>query len=262
MGSAARSFKAMSYLRPLQGLGICLALAVVLLPAAAQCPPGFTHVGKLQGSTKETEVKIYPSIRLPDGLVLDTSYQQPSPSGKGGQAGSILSTQQIPPGIYIIPGGMASYGWAVSDPKMLDDRTFQMYLYCSQDSGALNLHWGCSVYVDVCAKPKNWHEEEGVSIPPVSLPQPPPPSNPIKVYVIKVYVENNSAFLNSFEFYDNVCKRAVRTIALRPHDKTFIIICGSGATTTGYGSFKARQVGNSIWNNFDLVSDGESRSLN
>jgi hypothetical protein len=137
------------------GIALCGSVVTLLLgvvPVLGQCPSGFTKIGRMERSTSGLEVKERVSIKLPDDFTLDTSYQQPSPSGKGGRAGSILPQQRIPKGIYISPGGRGTYGWAVSDPVMLDSRTFQMYLYCSQDQGALNTNWGCSVYVDVCAK--------------------------------------------------------------------------------------------------------------
>jgi hypothetical protein len=120
---------------------------------SAQCPDGLTYVGKMERKTDGLEVKERVSIHIP--FDLDQSYHQPSPKGSGGRAESILPQQQIPPGIHITPGGSGSYGWAVSDPVMLDEHTFQMYLYCSQDQGALNTYWGCSVYVDVCGKRSN-----------------------------------------------------------------------------------------------------------
>jgi hypothetical protein len=119
----------------------------------ASCPSGFEYIGTLQGDTSGLEVKIWQQLRLPDGFNLDTSYQQASPSGSGNGARSTLPNELIPAGIHIMPGGVATGGWAVSNPVMVDARTFQMYLYCSMDQGALNfIHWGCSVWVDVCAK--------------------------------------------------------------------------------------------------------------
>jgi len=128
------------YLRSFLGLALTLSVSA-WSPAFAQCPEGFTHIGKMERKTTGLEVKERVSVQLPEGFALDTSYQQASPSGQGGRAGSVLPQQRIPPGIYIVPGGSGSFGWAVSDPKMLDARTFQMYLYCSQDRGVLNTNW-------------------------------------------------------------------------------------------------------------------------
>lgn len=139
----------------LRSLGVAL---VVLCSSSAyarqpaSCPAGLDFIGSLEESTSGIEVKVRPIIYLPSGFTLDTSYQQASPSGSGGRAGSILSSQQIPAGIYIMPGGVGSYGWAVSDPVLTGNR-FEMYLYCSMDQAVVNvLHPGCTVWVDVCAK--------------------------------------------------------------------------------------------------------------
>ena len=143
-----------------------------------------------------------------------------------------------------------------------------MYLYCSQDQGALNTNWGCSVYVDVCAKGVDTSTGATGTVP-VN-----PPSNPLSnpllrgvqsekyppnQKVITVIIENNSAFNNTFELYDNVCKLSATDKFIAAHKTATLFIC---VADTGYGSFKARQKGNQIWNNFDLVKNRESRSLN
>jgi hypothetical protein len=117
--------------------------------AESPCPDGLTFVGRMERMTNGLEVKERVSITVPSDL--DTSYRQPSPSGKGGGAGSTLPQEVIPAGIHIIPSGRGSYGWAVSNPT-LTGNTFTMYMYCSQDQGALNTNFGCTVAVDVCVK--------------------------------------------------------------------------------------------------------------
>ena len=119
--------------------------------AQSQCPPGLTSVGRMEEKTTGLEVKVRPSINIPFNL--DKSYHQsPPPKGSGGRATTILSTQQIPAGIHIIPDGGGSFGWAVSDPVMLDEHTFQMFMYCSKDQGVFDFTIGCGVHVDVCGK--------------------------------------------------------------------------------------------------------------
>jgi hypothetical protein len=39
-------------------------------------------------------------------------------------------------------------------------------------------------------------------------------------------------------------------------------ICSSGAISDGYGSFKSKKADSGVWNNFDLIRNGETRSLN
>jgi hypothetical protein len=115
----------------------------IAVPGFAQCPADFVYIGRMERSTPGLEVKDRVRITIPPSVTLDTSYQQtPSPPGKGGRADSILSRQIIPSGLCIVADGRGSYGWAVSDPRMVDARTFEMYLYCSQDQGVFNLLCG------------------------------------------------------------------------------------------------------------------------
>jgi len=76
---------------------------------------------------------------------------------------------------------------------------------------------------------------------------------------ITITVVNSSAFANTYELYDNVCKAAKSDLPLAAHGTSPLTIC---AADSGYGSFKSRIKGNQTWNNFDLVKSGETKTLN
>ena len=78
---------------------------------------------------------------------------------------------------------------------------------------------------------------------------------------INVSVENASAVDKTYELYDNVCN-APMTLQLNAHQTSTLSICSTGAVGDGFGSLKARQKGTTIWNNFDLVRNGQQIILN
>jgi hypothetical protein len=121
-------------------------------PARPQgpCPIGLSYIGDLY--SQGHEVKARPSITIP--FELDTGYQQDirTVRGSGGDATTKLGSQQIPPGIFVIPSGdVFHYGWAVSDPVVRGNQ-FEMYLYCSPGSAEPDRFNICSVTVKVCGK--------------------------------------------------------------------------------------------------------------
>ena len=78
---------------------------------------------------------------------------------------------------------------------------------------------------------------------------------------ITCHVTNDSAFQNSYAIHDNVCNRDW-SISLPAHGRGDLSLCSSGALTDGYGSFKSKKSDSGSWNNFDLIRNGETRSLN
>jgi hypothetical protein len=142
-----------------RGRGSALALLVTLATAApvlAQCPADLVHVGRLERRTPGIQVSERARFTIPPTLTLDPSYRQvPSPPGHGGRARSRLSEQSIPPGICLVPDGVGSYGWAVSDPRMIDAHTLEMYLYCTHDRNVSTTSTGCGVWVDVYVKTRS-----------------------------------------------------------------------------------------------------------
>lgn len=78
---------------------------------------------------------------------------------------------------------------------------------------------------------------------------------------ISVTVENIGAFDHNFNVHDNVCNED-KTVSLAAHQSTSISLCSSGALTDGYASFKAKEAENATWTDFDLIRNGEKRSLN
>lgn len=76
---------------------------------------------------------------------------------------------------------------------------------------------------------------------------------------IPVLVENNGAFDNIYEILDTNCGTQ-SSLPVKAHATVTIYICVGNNSV--YASFKARQKGNTVWNNFDLVGAGEKRSLN
>jgi hypothetical protein len=77
---------------------------------------------------------------------------------------------------------------------------------------------------------------------------------------ISVIVKNDSS-ASSFEIQDNVCGCS-RPLNVQPGGQATLPLCSSHALTDGYGSFKERRSGNTTWNNFDLIRNGETRSIN
>jgi hypothetical protein len=248
----------------------CLCLDVISAPVALGQCEGLTHVGKMERSTNGLEVKERTSINVPTNR--DLSYHQPSPLGKGGQAGSILSQQTIPVGICIVADGRGSYGWAVSDPTMLNDHTFQMYLYCSQDQGVLNLEFGCAVSVDVYVKVAD------LPVPPTPRPPVPSPtaSRPPKDFrdmteadweqwrghqhyvdlgrAVRFRLENLSAFDNLYYIWDAECKEPVSAVDIKAHALAFLVACPSSA---GYGEVYMRKADSNEWTRFSLIENGD-----
>jgi hypothetical protein len=80
--------------------------------------------------------------------------------------------------------------------------------------------------------------------------------------IINCTVTNDSAFQNTYEIFDNVANTSKGTITLAAHGKTSITLKSSKALDDGYGSFKSKKSDSQVWNNFDLIRDGETRSLN
>lgn len=81
---------------------------------------------------------------------------------------------------------------------------------------------------------------------------------------IKCVVTNDAAFDNTYELFDNVSNAPVpqSPLVVTAHGQATIDLRSSQALDDGYGSFKSRVVGNQTWNNFDLIRNGETRSLN
>ena len=79
---------------------------------------------------------------------------------------------------------------------------------------------------------------------------------------INVIVTNDSAFDNAYELFDNVCNQALAQLSLKAHGQATLAICSTGALSDGYGSFRSRKTDSNAWNNFDLIRNGEKRSLN
>jgi hypothetical protein len=86
-------------------------------------------------------------------------------------------------------------------------------------------------------------------------------SEVIAAPMISCNVTNDSAFANSYAIHDNVCNTDT-SISLAAHGKGTLQLCSSGALSDGYGSFKAKKSDSNTWNNFDLIRNGETRSLN
>jgi len=88
-----------------------------------------------------------------------------------------------------------------------------------------------------------------------------PVSTVLAAQMISCTVTNDSAFANSYAIHDNVCNTNT-SINLDAHGKGTLSLCSSGALTDGYGSFKSKKSDSNTWNNFDLIRNGETRSLN
>jgi hypothetical protein len=236
----------------------------------ASCPSGMAYAGTLEGSTTGREVKIRPSLSLPGGISLDSSYQQPSPSGHGGQAQSILSSQQIPPGIYIMPSGIGTYGWAVSDP-VLNGNTFTMYLYCSMDESGLNpvLHPGCSVWVDVCAKGSSQAVSPAVGVSPPVVPNLPQQSHLYSsrrgLDKIWISIANHSTFGHTYTIRNGTCTPqccdSQWTTIVGPGKSVPIGLCSNYTFDDGYGEFYYHSESESQWTHQALLRSGQVVSL-
>jgi hypothetical protein len=117
--------------------------------ASSDCPDtSFAYLGRLGGEALQGQpaFRQRQDVRIPEQLVLDGSYHQPSVTAAGGGATSPLQASQIPPGIFIkVDGG---HYWAAFDPK-LDGRVFSIDIYCGPEPPPGS---GCNIKVDVCAK--------------------------------------------------------------------------------------------------------------
>lgn len=82
-----------------------------------------------------------------------------------------------------------------------------------------------------------------------------------KEYVV-VTVKNQSSFANTYEIYDNVANGSLGTITLGPNATTTIRLKSSQVSDVGYASFRSRKSDSDTWNNFELLNDGETRTLN
>jgi len=82
------------------------------------------------------------------------------------------------------------------------------------------------------------------------------------VVTISCTVVNDSAFSNSYELFDNVAKIPIGFITLAPLAKTVVTLQSSQDLTDGYGSFRVRKSDSETWKKFNLIRDGQTRSLN
>jgi hypothetical protein len=82
------------------------------------------------------------------------------------------------------------------------------------------------------------------------------------VVTISCTVVNDSAFQSSYELFDNVARMPIGSISLPPLGKTVITLQSSKALGDGYGSFRVRRSDSETWKKFDLIRNGQTRSLN
>jgi hypothetical protein len=90
--------------------------------ASAQCPADFLNAGELSAAVETgryREVSVTRDLLLPIGIRIDESYRQKSIQAAGDGAASDMRAVQIPPGLYLIPGGRSGGGWwSISNPKL------------------------------------------------------------------------------------------------------------------------------------------------
>lgn len=132
-----------------QGLRTLASLLLSLLAPrllAPQCPPGLVSVQTFQRSTPGGRVDSRLAAVLPEGMIIDSDYRQPT-SVKGSDSADL----SVPPGIFLKTGGAGN--WSVTDPTVIDGRVFEISMSCSSTAGLFQT--GCGAHVDVCAQVRN-----------------------------------------------------------------------------------------------------------
>ena len=82
------------------------------------------------------------------------------------------------------------------------------------------------------------------------------------VVTIGCTVINDSAFESSFELYDNVARMQINSVTLAPLGRTVITLRSTQDLSDGYGSFRVRKSDSQTWKKFNLIRNGQMRTLN